>query len=49
MPFARVSLSGDKEDGEEWGVDLEQQMETIQPSAGCQAEWFAPNLELIIK
>lgn len=49
MQFTWVTLSGDKEDGEEWRVDLDQQVENIQPSAGWQAEWFAPNLEFIVK
>lgn len=49
MPFTRASLLGDKEDGGERRVNLEQQRENVQCSAGCQAEWFALHLEPIRK
>ena len=49
MLFTGASLLGDKEDGGERRVKLEQQRENVQRSTGCQAERFALHLEPIIK
>lgn len=49
MLFTWASLLGNKEDGGERRVNLEQQRENVQRSAGCQAEWFALHLEPIRK
>lgn len=40
---------GDRENRGGWRVDSEQQVENIQPSAGCQPNGLALYLELIRK